>query len=91
MKKMEVKERQANEWVFFLTVSCRFLRAAGGYDDWPTGRGIFHTPDKKFLAWVNEEDHMRFISMQKGGDLKEVYLRLVKVSLVDMARLWSGV
>ena len=59
----------------------RFLRAASGYDDWPHGRGIFHTPDKKFLVWVNEEDHLRLISMQKGGDLKEVYLRLVSVSV----------
>jgi len=54
------------------------LRDANGYDDWPLGRGIFHTPDKKFLVWVNEEDHIRIISMQKGGDLAEVYLRLVK-------------
>ena len=58
---------------------CRFLAAAGGYDDWPVGRGIFHTQDKRFLVWVNEEDHLRLISMQSGGDLKEVYLRLVKV------------
>ena len=58
----------------------RFLKAAGGYDDWPIGRGIFHTPDKKFLVWVNEEDHLRLISMQKGGNLQEVYGRLVTVS-----------
>lgn len=71
-------QKQLTEDHFLFNDSDRFLRAAGGYDDWPTGRGIFHTPDKKFLAWVNEEDHMRFISMQMGGDLKEVYLRLVK-------------
>jgi ATP:guanido phosphotransferase, C-terminal catalytic domain len=32
--------------------------------DWPDGRGIFHNKDKTFLVWVNEEDHMRCISMQ---------------------------
>ncbi|KAL1446103.1 hypothetical protein MTO96_044684 [Rhipicephalus appendiculatus] len=32
---------------------------------------------RPFLVWVNEEDHLRIISMQKGGDLKEVYGRLV--------------
>jgi creatine kinase len=58
----------------------RFLRDAGGYDDWPTGRAIFHNPDKTFLVWVNEEDHLRFISMQKGGNLAQVYKRLVTVS-----------
>jgi creatine kinase len=31
------------------------------------------------LTWVNEEDHLRLISMQKGGDLGGVYRRLVKV------------
>ncbi|KAK7494536.1 hypothetical protein BaRGS_00014189, partial [Batillaria attramentaria] len=71
-------QKQLTEDHFLFNDSDRFLRAANGYDDWPTGRGIFHTPDKKFLVWVNEEDHLRFISMQKGGDLKEVYLRLVK-------------
>lgn len=71
-------QKQLTEDHFLFNDSDRFLRAASGYDDWPTGRGIFHTPDKKFLVWVNEEDHLRLISMQKGGDLKEVYLRLVK-------------
>lgn len=25
--------------------------------------------------WVNEEDHLRVISMQKGGNMKEVFTR----------------
>nr|AEX08673.1 arginine kinase [Azumapecten farreri] len=56
----------------------RFLREAGGYNYWPDGRGIFFSKDKKFLTWINEEDHLRFISMQMGGDLGAVYKRLVK-------------
>jgi len=70
-------EKQLVEDHFLFKDDDRFLRAASGYDDWPHGRGIFHTADKKFLVWVNEEDHIRIISMQKGGNLKEVYLRLV--------------
>ena len=35
--------------------------------DWPEGRGIFHNAAKTFLLWVNEEDQMRIISMEKGG------------------------
>nr|BAA33057.1 arginine kinase two-domain chain [Pseudocardium sachalinense] len=54
------------------------LRDAGGYKYWDTGRGIFHNKDKTFLTWVGEEDHLRLISMQKGGDLGAVYRRLVK-------------
>merc|ERR1711970_1041856 len=55
----------------------RFLQAANACRYWPAGRGIFHNDDKTFLVWVNEEDHLRIISMQKGGDLGEVYRRLV--------------
>ncbi len=55
----------------------RFLDAAGLNRDWPSGRGIFHNNDKTFLVWVNEEDQLRIISMQKGGDIKEVFARLV--------------
>ena len=46
------------------------LKVAGMERDWPEGRGIFHNADKTFLTWVNEEDQLRIISMQKGGDVK---------------------
>ncbi|XP_064598124.1 arginine kinase-like [Liolophura sinensis] len=62
---------------FLFNDSDRFLKAAGGYNDWPVGRGIFFNDNKTFLVWVNEEDHLRIISMQKGGDLAAVYKRLV--------------
>ena len=54
----------------------RFLEAAGLNRDWPEGRGIFHNDEKTFLVWVNEEDQLRIISMQKGGNIKEVFTRL---------------
>ena len=60
------------------------LGDAGGYSCWDTGRGIYHNKDKTFLTWLNEEDHFRFISMQKGGNLGQVYKRLVSVSLFDL-------
>lgn len=43
--------------------------------DWPDARGIWHNENKNFLVWVNEEDHTRIISMQKGGNMKEVFTR----------------
>ncbi len=55
----------------------RFLAAAGLNRHWPEGRGIYHNNDKTFLVWVNEEDQLRIISMQQGGDIKEVFTRLV--------------
>lgn len=43
--------------------------------DWPDARGIWHNNDKTFLIWVNEEDHTRVISMEKGGNMKRVFER----------------
>ena len=43
--------------------------------DWPDARGIWHNNKKNFLVWVNEEDHTRVISMQKGGNMQEVFVR----------------
>jgi len=56
----------------------RFLESAGLNRDWAEGRGIYHNHDKTFLVWLNEEDQLRIISMQKGGDILEVFSRLVK-------------
>merc|ERR1711942_89459 len=54
------------------------LKVAGMERDWPEGRGIFHNKDKTFLTWVNEEDQLRIISMQSGGDVKGVFGRLAR-------------
>merc|ERR1712193_27164 len=63
----------------FLFVSGdRNLTVAGMERDWPEGRGIFHNDAKTFLVWVNEEDQLRIISMQKGGDVREVFSRLAR-------------
>ncbi|MCK5913391.1 MAG: hypothetical protein KAG12_05895, partial [Desulfuromusa sp.] len=62
---------------FLFKAGDRFLDAAGLNRDWPEGRGIFHNRDKTFLVWVNEEDQLRIISMQKGGDIEAVFSRLV--------------
>ncbi|XP_068672132.1 arginine kinase-like isoform X3 [Montipora capricornis] len=54
----------------------RFLESAGINKMWPQGRGIFHNENKTFLVWVNEEDQLRIISMEKGSDIGSVFSRL---------------
>jgi arginine kinase len=54
----------------------RFLESCGLNRDWPEGRGIFHNKEKTFLVWINEEDQLRIISMQKGADILAVFTRL---------------
>lgn len=54
-----------------------------------------HNDNKTFLVWVNEEDHLRVISMQKGGNMKEVFRRfcvgLQKVSQQSFGKsMWGG-
>jgi len=68
------------------------LQVAGMERDWPEGRGIFHNKDKTFLTWVNEEDQLRIISMQKGGDVKGVFERLARgiKAIEDSVKVESG-
>ena len=62
---------------FLFKAGDRFLEAAGLNRNWPEGRGIYHNDEKTFLVWINEEDQLRIISMQMGGDILEVFTRLV--------------
>jgi len=54
----------------------KYLEAAGLEREWPEARGIFHNDAKTFLVWVNEEDHLRIISMQQDCNILEVFTRL---------------
>lgn len=47
--------------------------------DWPQARGIYHNEAKTALVWVNEEDHLRVISMQKGKDIRQVFDRFASL------------
>ncbi|XP_075431620.1 creatine kinase U-type, mitochondrial-like isoform X2 [Ascaphus truei] len=51
------------------------LTVSGMARDWPDARGIWHNNEKTFLIWINEEDHTRVISMEKGGNMKRVFER----------------
>merc|ERR1719400_258973 len=90
---MEESVRQQLVDDHFLFVSGdKNLQAAGMERDWPEGKGIFHNKDKTFLVWVNEEDQLRIISMQKGGDVKGVFERLSRgiKTVQDSVKAESG-
>ncbi|WP_457608008.1 phosphagen kinase [Nitratifractor sp.] len=74
----EATRRQLIEDHFLFKEGDRFLESAGLNRDWPEGRGIYHNDDKTFLVWVNEEDQLRIISMQPGGDIEAVFRRLAR-------------
>ena len=72
----EAERKQLIEDHFLFKEGDRFLESCGLNRDWPEGRGIFHNKEKSFLIWVNEEDQLRIISMQKGADILAVFTRL---------------
>ncbi len=51
----------------------RFLSSANLMRDWPEGRGLFLSEDKAFSVWVNEEDQLRIIALQQGGDISAIF------------------
>ncbi|KIG14611.1 putative ATP:guanido phosphotransferase YacI [Enhygromyxa salina] len=54
----------------------RYLEAAGITRDWPEGRGLWCGEDRRLVVWVNEEDHLRFISSSPRGDLASCLSRV---------------
>lgn len=53
----------------------RFMETGLVNRDWPVGRGIFHSENKEALCWVGEEDTMRIIAMEKGGNIGRIFER----------------
>jgi len=82
---------QSDGFLFQKPTGRNVLANCGAARDWPDGRGIFHNKDKSFLVWVNEEDHMRCISMEMGGNVKEVFARWARaINEVEKSLANSG-
>jgi len=62
------------------------LIASGMARDWPDGRGVFLSTDKRLVVWVNEEDHARIISMQTDGNMGEVWSRFCR-AIADVEKI----
>jgi len=76
---MSEEEREGLVKAHFLFRGKDVMQAASGYHQfWPKGRGIFVREDQQFLNWINEGDHIRIISMEKGSDVEGVFERLGK-------------
>jgi len=65
------------------------LIASGMARDWPDGRGVFLSEDRKLVLWVNEEDHTRIISMQKDGNMNEVWSRFCR-AISDIEKIMQN-
>jgi len=69
------QEKLIEEHLLFDKPVSPLLNSSRMARDWPDARGIWYNEEKSFLVWVNEEDHIRVISMQDGGDMGAVFKR----------------
>lgn len=77
MKDEEI-EQLIDEHLLYDKPVSPLLISSGMARDWPDGRGVYLNKDKTLIVWVNEEDHARIVSMQKGGDIAEVWSRFCR-------------
>ena len=56
----------------------KYIESAGIFDDWPAGRGAYISNDKKFMIWINEEDHLRIIYLDKSANLGQIYSKFTQ-------------
>jgi len=71
---------QSQGFLFQKPKTTNLLTNAGAARFWPDSRGIFHNDSKTALAWCNEEDHCRIISMSTDGNVKAVFARFCTLS-----------
>jgi len=76
MDKKKIQQLEKKNLIF--KKGDRFQDAAGINSDFPGCRGVFCSFNKKFMVWVNEEDHLRIISLEKTSDISSVYNRLCR-------------
>jgi len=71
----EQEEALRNSGNLFQEPDSTLLLSSGCGRHWPDARGIFANDDRNFFVWVNEEDQMRIVSMQKGAAITEIFTR----------------
>merc|ERR1712195_390945 len=72
---VEKEEQLRSRGNLFQEPDPTLLLSSGCGRHWPDARGIFHNKDKNFFVWINEEDHSRIISMEKGDNVHSIFQR----------------
>lgn len=66
-----------NDHIMFKDMSADlYLQSAGISNDWPYGRGCWHSEDKTKIIWFGEEDQLRIMCMKSGTNLLSVFKTL---------------
>jgi len=75
----EKEEELRTKGNLFQEPDSTLLLSSGCGRHWPDARGIYHNTASNVFVWLNEEDHMRLVSMQKGDNIQEVFGRFVNL------------
>lgn len=81
----EKEEELRKKGNLFQEPDSTLLLASGMGRNWPDARGVFHNDAANLFVWVNEEDHLRIVSMQgsrdgptpEGKNMREVVARFI--------------
>merc|ERR1719253_114095 len=72
---VEKEEKLRKAGNLFQEPDSTLLLSSGCGRHWPDARGIFHNDEENFFVWVNEEDQMRIVSMEKGDNIRAIFNR----------------
>jgi len=76
----EKEEQLRKNGNLFQEPDSTLLLSSGCGRHWPDARGVYHNDKQNFFVWINEEDHMRIISMEKGDNVKNIFVRFANAT-----------
>ncbi|CAD7966484.1 unnamed protein product [Amoebophrya sp. A120] len=76
----EKEEHLRNAGNLFQEPDSTLLLSSGCGRHWPDARGIFHNDAENFFVWVNEEDQLRIVSMEKGDNIHAIFTRFANAT-----------
>jgi len=76
----EKEEKLRKNGNLFQEPDSTLLLSSGCGRHWPDARGIFHNDAENFFVWVNEEDQMRIVSMEKGDNITAIFTRFANAT-----------
>ncbi|CAF1471136.1 unnamed protein product [Rotaria sordida] len=83
----QLRNSLANDGVYLYKPQTMSWLSSGVARDWPDGRAIYVNNDKNIFAWINQKDHLRFISWSTNNaknNLRSVITRFFQgISLLE--------
>merc|ERR1712060_781916 len=77
---LEKEEELRSNGNLFQEPDSTLLLSSGCGRHWPDARGIYHNDAENFFVWVNEEDQVRIISMEKGDNIRAIFQRFANAT-----------